>query len=53
MPIEKLCLSPQCGFASSARSGLSMELVERKLARIVERPTKFGGKRTASINSYR
>jgi 5-methyltetrahydropteroyltriglutamate--homocysteine methyltransferase len=36
MPIEQLCLSPQCGFASSARSGLSMEVVERKLARIVE-----------------
>ena len=36
IPIEQLCLSPQCGFASSARSGLSMELVERKLARIVE-----------------
>ena len=36
MPIEQLCLSPQCGFASSARSGLPMDLVERKLARIVE-----------------
>ena len=36
MPIEQLCLWPQCGFASSARSALSMELVERKLARIVE-----------------
>jgi 5-methyltetrahydropteroyltriglutamate--homocysteine methyltransferase len=34
--IEQLCLSPQCGFASSARSGLPMDLVERKLARIVE-----------------
>jgi 5-methyltetrahydropteroyltriglutamate--homocysteine methyltransferase len=36
IPIEQLCLSPQCGFASSALSGLSMEVVERKLARIVE-----------------
>jgi hypothetical protein len=27
MPIEQLCLSPQCGFASSARSGLPMDLV--------------------------
>jgi len=34
--IEQLCLSPQCGFASSARAGLPMDLVERKLARIVE-----------------
>ena len=37
VPIEQLCLSPQCGFASSARSRpLPMDLVERKLARIVE-----------------
>jgi 5-methyltetrahydropteroyltriglutamate--homocysteine methyltransferase len=37
MPIEQLCLSPQCGFASSARSRpLPMDLIERKLARIVE-----------------
>ena len=36
VPAEQLCLSPQCGFASSARSGLPMDLVERKLARIVE-----------------
>ena len=37
MPIEQLCLSPQCGFASSARSKpLPMDLVERKLARVVE-----------------
>ena len=37
MPIEQLCLSPQCGFASSARSRpLAMDLIERKLARIVE-----------------
>jgi 5-methyltetrahydropteroyltriglutamate--homocysteine methyltransferase len=37
MPIEQLCLSPQCGFASSARSRpLPMDVIERKLARIVE-----------------
>jgi methionine synthase II (cobalamin-independent) len=37
IPIEQLCLSPQCGFASSARSTpLPIDLVERKLARIVE-----------------
>jgi 5-methyltetrahydropteroyltriglutamate--homocysteine methyltransferase len=35
-PVEQLCLSPQCGFASSARSGLPMDVVERKLARIVD-----------------
>jgi hypothetical protein len=35
--VTQLCLSPQCGFASSARSKpLPMDLVERKLARIVE-----------------
>jgi len=37
IPIEQLCLSPQCGFASSSRAKpLPMDLVERKLARIVE-----------------
>ena len=36
VPVEQLSLSPQCGFASSARSGLPMDVVERKLARIVE-----------------
>jgi len=37
VPAEQLCLSPQCGFASSARSRpLSMDLIERKLARIVD-----------------
>jgi 5-methyltetrahydropteroyltriglutamate--homocysteine methyltransferase len=37
VPIEQLCLSPQCGFASSARSKpLPMDVIERKLARIVE-----------------
>jgi 5-methyltetrahydropteroyltriglutamate--homocysteine methyltransferase len=37
IPIEQLCLSPQCGFASSERSRpVSIDIVERKLARIVE-----------------
>jgi 5-methyltetrahydropteroyltriglutamate--homocysteine methyltransferase len=36
VPLEQICLSPQCGFASSARSGLATDVVERKLARIVE-----------------
>jgi 5-methyltetrahydropteroyltriglutamate--homocysteine methyltransferase len=37
MPIEAICLSPQCGFASSARSRpLPMDVIESKLTRIVE-----------------
>jgi 5-methyltetrahydropteroyltriglutamate--homocysteine methyltransferase len=36
-PLEQLALSPQCGFSSVARAGrLAPDLVERKLARIVE-----------------
>src|SRR5215469_16038133 len=37
--IDRLCLSPQCGFASvpaRAGRGFPMDLTERKLARIVE-----------------
>ena len=37
--LDRLCLSPQCGFASvpsRVRQTMSMEEVERKLARIVE-----------------
>jgi 5-methyltetrahydropteroyltriglutamate--homocysteine methyltransferase len=37
--IERLCLSPQCGFASvpaRAGRGFPMDLTERKLARVVE-----------------
>jgi 5-methyltetrahydropteroyltriglutamate--homocysteine methyltransferase len=37
--LDRLCLSPQCGFASvpsRVRPSLSMDQVERKLARIVE-----------------
>ena len=45
MPIERLCLSPQCGFASSARSGLPMDLVERKLARSWRWRIRCGGRR--------
>lgn len=37
VPLEQLALSPQCGFSSVARAGrLAPDLVERKLARIVE-----------------
>ena len=37
VPLEQLSLSPQCGFSSAARRGrLPMDVVERKLARIVE-----------------
>jgi 5-methyltetrahydropteroyltriglutamate--homocysteine methyltransferase len=37
--LERLCRSPQCGFASvpaRAGRGFSMDLTERKLARVVE-----------------
>jgi 5-methyltetrahydropteroyltriglutamate--homocysteine methyltransferase len=37
--LERLCLSPQCGFASvpaRAGRGFPMDLTERKLARVVE-----------------
>ena len=37
VPLEQLCLSPQCGFSSVARTGrLPPEVVEGKLRRIVE-----------------
>ena len=37
VPLDQLCLSPQCGFSSSARRGrFDPDTVERKLARIVE-----------------
>jgi 5-methyltetrahydropteroyltriglutamate--homocysteine methyltransferase len=37
VPLDQLCLSPQCGFSSVARAGrLPMDAVEGKLARIVE-----------------
>ena len=42
--IDQLCLSPQCGFASSALSQpVTMDIVERKLARIVEVADKVWG----------
>ena len=37
--LDRLCLSPQCGFASvpaRAGRGFAMDLTERKLARVVE-----------------
>jgi 5-methyltetrahydropteroyltriglutamate--homocysteine methyltransferase len=35
--LDQLCLSPQCGFSSSVRRDhLDFDIVERKLARIVE-----------------
>jgi methionine synthase II (cobalamin-independent) len=37
--LERLCLSPQCGFASvpaRAGRGFPLDLTERKLARVVE-----------------
>jgi 5-methyltetrahydropteroyltriglutamate--homocysteine methyltransferase len=37
--LDRLCLSPQCGFASvprRIRQTMSMDQVERKLARVVE-----------------
>jgi 5-methyltetrahydropteroyltriglutamate--homocysteine methyltransferase len=37
VPLDQLCLSPQCGFSSNARRGrFPPDTVERKLARIVE-----------------
>jgi 5-methyltetrahydropteroyltriglutamate--homocysteine methyltransferase len=37
IPLDQLCLSPQCGFSSSVRRDhLDFDIVERKLARIVE-----------------
>jgi 5-methyltetrahydropteroyltriglutamate--homocysteine methyltransferase len=37
VPLDQLCLSPQCGFSSAARRGrLATGVVEAKLARIVE-----------------
>jgi len=44
--LDQLALSPQCGFASSARRGpgrLSMAEAERKLARVVETAQKIWG----------
>ena len=45
-PLEQLCLSPQCGFASTHHGNRVTEDVERrKLALIVEVATKSGGRR--------
>jgi 5-methyltetrahydropteroyltriglutamate--homocysteine methyltransferase len=44
VPLEQLCLSPQCGFSSNARRGrLPGDAVERKLARIVEVASQVWG----------
>jgi len=37
IPLDQLCLCPQCGFSSNAGTGtLPLDVVERKLARVVE-----------------
>jgi 5-methyltetrahydropteroyltriglutamate--homocysteine methyltransferase len=46
--VDRLGLSPQCGFASAARRGagrLTMDQVERKLARVVEVARQVWGER--------
>ena len=44
VPLDQLCLSPQCGFSSAARAGrLPMDVVEAKLARIVEVAAQMWG----------
>jgi 5-methyltetrahydropteroyltriglutamate--homocysteine methyltransferase len=45
IPLDQLCLSPQCGFSSSVRRHhLPFDVVERKLARIVEVADQVWGK---------
>ena len=44
--LERLCLSPQCGFASvptRVRQTFALDLTERKLARVVEVARKIWG----------
>jgi 5-methyltetrahydropteroyltriglutamate--homocysteine methyltransferase len=44
VPIEKLCISPQCGFASTFRGNpISEEVQRRKLERVVETATAVWG----------
>jgi 5-methyltetrahydropteroyltriglutamate--homocysteine methyltransferase len=44
VPLERLCISPQCGFASSVGGNpLTMEDQRRKLARVVEVAEKMWG----------
>jgi len=44
VPLEKLCLSPQCGFASTFRGNpISEDVQRRKLERVVEVATEVWG----------
>jgi len=44
VPLENLCLSPQCDFASSHHgNAISVELERRKLALVVEVAAKIWG----------
>jgi len=44
VPLENLCLSPQCGFASTFRGNpVSQEVQRRKLERVVEVATEIWG----------
>src|SRR6267143_1601374 len=44
VPLENLCLSPQCGFASTYRGNpISEEMQRRKLERVVEVATEVWG----------
>jgi len=44
VPLENLCLSPQCGFASTFRGNpVSEEVQRRKLERVVEVATEVWG----------
>jgi 5-methyltetrahydropteroyltriglutamate--homocysteine methyltransferase len=46
IPLDQLCLCPQCGFSSNAGTGtFPLDVVERKLARVVEVAEQvWGGK---------
>jgi 5-methyltetrahydropteroyltriglutamate--homocysteine methyltransferase len=44
VPLENLCLSPQCGFASTFRGNpISEDAQRRKLERVVEVATEVWG----------
>jgi 5-methyltetrahydropteroyltriglutamate--homocysteine methyltransferase len=44
VPLDKLCLSPQCGFASTYRGNpISQDVQRRKLERVVEVATELWG----------
>ncbi|HVQ62123.1 MAG TPA: 5-methyltetrahydropteroyltriglutamate--homocysteine S-methyltransferase, partial [Burkholderiales bacterium] len=45
VPLENLCLSPQCGFASTFRGNpISEDVQRRKLERVVEVATEVWGR---------